>query len=157
MAQSQVGKMNFRNAELLAKKMSGKLAPVIGNIAQRHFQENFDKEGFVDDGLKKWPEVERRMPGTRAYRYGKLSSRTRPILRGSGTPILSNSIRVLRATSRRIEVGTTGTANKYAEVHNAGIGRMKKRQFVGNSRILNEKFEKRIKLEIDNVLASVVR
>lgn len=45
------------------------LPRIAGKTAVDHFRENFDKEGFVDNGLHKWPEVERRKPDSPWYGF----------------------------------------------------------------------------------------
>lgn len=41
----------------------------VGREAVEHFKENFDREGFVDGDLKKWPDVKRRDPGSKWYGF----------------------------------------------------------------------------------------
>lgn len=45
---------------------------IMGVLAVNHFKESFDKEGFTDKTLKKWPEVERRKSTSPWYgfKYG---------------------------------------------------------------------------------------
>lgn len=41
----------------------------VGREAVTHFKANFNREGFVDDGLQKWQEVKRRDPGSPWYGF----------------------------------------------------------------------------------------
>lgn len=41
----------------------------VAKMAAEHFQENFRKGGFVNGGLKKWPEVKRRNPSSSWYGF----------------------------------------------------------------------------------------
>lgn len=72
--------------------------------AENYFLGGWKKQGF--DG-EKWPEVQRRIPGTNAWKYPKnkgLSRRTKPIMVGTGDTRrkVSNSMR--DATWERIRL-----------------------------------------------------
>lgn len=59
-------------ADLIERKM-----PVfVGRMAKDHFQNNFRKGGFVNNGLKKWPEAKRLSSGgtSAGANYGTLLS-----------------------------------------------------------------------------------
>lgn len=45
------------------------LPRIVGKTAVDHFRENFEKEGFVNNGLHPWPEVERRKPDSTWYGF----------------------------------------------------------------------------------------
>lgn len=45
------------------------LPKIVGREAVAHFKENFDQEGFVDNGLKKWKDVKRRDPSSKWYGF----------------------------------------------------------------------------------------
>ena len=128
-----------------------------GNMAVRHFKDSFRNEGFTDQSLEKWTEVQRRIPDTLAYEVATGAARTRGILRGKG--IMVNSIKVLQSTGYKVVIGVAGVP--YAPYHNFGakwtqrklFGRVLKepkqveipqRQFIGNSQVLEEKIEKRL-------------
>lgn len=122
---------------------------MIGVEAVKHFKENFQVEGFVDGGEQKWTEVKRRTnPKTKG------AARTRKILTGK-TADLGRSIKYSRSGSN-IHVYSD---NKYADVHNEGLnaGRgkgfiMPKRQFIGDSKELNQKIELIITTELDKII-----
>ncbi len=132
------------NARQVIQRLKNKLehvkrdAPVvIANEGQRHFNEQFYKQRWEGD---KWPEVDRRKPGTFAYKYPKkkdLSRHTRPILIGKTTRLKQAVNRAIKGTPnhRRIVWGVFGSVGKYAYYHNEGIGQ-KKRRFMGVSRSL---------------------
>ncbi|WP_418981714.1 hypothetical protein [Alistipes sp.] len=48
----------------------------VGNLAKRHYQENFRQGGFVNDGLKPWPKTKRQTGGGKsaASQHGPLLS-----------------------------------------------------------------------------------
>ena len=106
----------------------------LGNIAVKFFQDNFRREGFIDNSLTRW---QRRKRETRR-------SRGKKILQNTGR--LRRSIKRLTTTFGRIVIGTRGVP--YAEVHNEGLGVMPKREFVGDSAKLEKLLQKRISKEI---------
>jgi phage gpG-like protein len=134
----------------------------IGELGVNHFNENFQRQGFVDDSLQPWdPRDPDRDEG-------------RAVLFKSGT--LRRSIRVVRRSSEQV---VWGTDVKYAKVHNEGgdiqvkahlrrgrkgdehpirayMYRAKQRQFMGQSKQLTRKIEqylddrlKAIKTKVD--------
>ncbi len=106
----------------------------LGNIALKFFQDNFRREGFLDNSLTRW---QRRKRETRR-------SRGKKILQNTGR--LRRSIKRLSTTFGRIAIGTRGVP--YAEVHNEGLGVMPKREFVGDSAKLEKLLQQRISKEI---------
>lgn len=145
----------FKKAFEAAGGITAQLASPIGNIAKQEFEENFDRQGFMDNRLERWKEVQRRIPGTQSYKRATPSGRSAPILRGRGSGVLAKSIRVVRATSRLIRLSTIGKANNYAAYHNDGSGKIPKRQFMGNSKNLDRLIIKRIDREIMKALRMV--
>lgn len=69
-------------AELIRKKrkelddlMRRKMPVIAGRMAKNHFQDNFRKGGFVNDGLHSWPKAKRQSSGSSAAsNYGALLS-----------------------------------------------------------------------------------
>lgn len=126
----------------LARAMNSDLPVAIGKKAVDLFTENFQKEGFQDNGVKPWKEVKRRLRPARG------AAGARKILTGK-TGDLGRSIRYETAPGKV----TVFSDVVYAEVHNQGLktGRgkgftMPKRQFIGESadldRIVKEEIEK---------------
>lgn len=126
-------KLFFKKKKSMPKK--------IGNIAKNHFIQSFRDGGFKDKSLRKWRR--RKQPDKKG--------KGRAILIKSGK--LRRSIRVKRATSRGILITAGGAGIDYAAVHNRGMGKMPKRQFMGKSIILNKKVRKRIRREVDQVFS----
>lgn len=56
--------------------MRRKMPIRVGNMAKRHFQDNFRKSGFVDGGLHPWPKTKRQLSGgtSAASQHGPLLS-----------------------------------------------------------------------------------
>lgn len=88
------------------EQLKRELPPVLANQAQNYFVQAFTAQGL---GGKKWKEVQRRIPGTKAYKYPKnkgLSRRTKPILVETGKlrRAVSNSIRQAQFDKIRLVV-----------------------------------------------------
>lgn len=122
------------------------IADKIGNEAVNQFQKNFEQQGF--DGVK-WKEVQRRIPGTNAYKYPKRerAKRTRGILIQTGT--LLRSIRILRKSSDSITIGF----EKYGKYHNEGMNPQPKRQFAGIDNDLSLAIKTIVTTEIKKALS----
>lgn len=138
-----------KDATLLKFALERKIPIKIAAVSVEHFKENFDKEGFVDNSLTKWEEVKRRQSDK-----VKGASSTRRILTGK-TGNLGRSIQY------SIGRGTILIHSDlpYAEVHNEGLraGRgkgftMPKRQFIGDSKELEDKIKSIIEQELDKIL-----
>ncbi|MDR1381776.1 MAG: phage virion morphogenesis protein [Tannerella sp.] len=140
------------------------VAPEIaGNEAVAHFRENFDREGFVDNGLKKWADVKRRDKNSPWYGFsantGSHFSSTRAqdkILHDTGE--LRDSIEY--EITGRGEV-TIGSDKPYARVHNEGgtakiFGKkaftMPRRQFIGESSELDDRIIHELEREIGKII-----
>lgn len=141
---------------------------IMGVMARDHFKEAFQEgtEGFTDKSLEKWPNVKRRT-NPKNFHYitkgpnkgDKISGNAyaaRAILTGD-TGDLGFSIDY--ETKGNGEV-TVYSDKEYAEAHNEGTanaGRNRnvtipKRQFIGDSEVLNEKIAKRLENDIDNIM-----
>lgn len=138
------------------------LKTIMGVEGVNHFKESFQNEGFTDESLEKWPEVQRRREESPWYGHsgqtGKFSgARTTAKILSGETKELQNSI-----SYSYIEGGVRiSDAAPYASVHNFGEGAnvygrksfiMKKRQFMGESKVLRENIENKIVKEIKNIL-----
>lgn len=101
-----------------------KFVIVMGVEATNHFTKSFANQGFTDETLSKWP------------RRKSLRDIGRGILIKTGN--LRRSIRVISRTFRSV---TIGSDLPYAQTHNDGLRvrghKMPKRQFIGNSGVLN--------------------
>ncbi len=85
-----------------------KLPVVVGRMAKNHFQDNFRKSGFVNNGLHAWPDVKRRQHGDDA------ASQNKPLL--SGRNFLYGSLKYV-PTDFKVKVSNDVI---YAPVHNWG-------------------------------------
>lgn len=89
--------------------MRRKMPIRVGNMAKRHFQDNFRKSGFVDGGLHPWPKTKRQLSGgtSAASQHG---------------PLLSNRNHLFSATRYEASDYRVKVLNDvpYASVHNWG-------------------------------------
>ena len=131
-------KLSFKALERADRHFKNNVPKIIGERARRFFELSFIKEGFTDSGFSKW--AKRKKETKRSI--GK------KILSGRG--FLKGSIRRTKTTPKQIRISSVGVA--YANTHNQGIGRMPKRQFIGNSRTLEKGLQKRIEYEIRKFL-----
>jgi phage gpG-like protein len=135
---------------------------IIGVEAVNHYKESFQNEGFTDETLNPWKDVQRRNPSSRWYGHsgqtGKFSqARTTAKILSGETRELQNAI-----TYRHI-AGGVGVSNDkpYASVHNYG-GRAKiygkkefqmpKRQFIGRSAAMVSRINDKIKRRMIDIL-----
>ncbi|MDR1725026.1 MAG: phage virion morphogenesis protein [Bacteroidales bacterium] len=141
---------------------------LIGKIAVEHFQANFDREGFADIGNPSpWQDVKRRDPNSPWFGFdatAKGSGYKSPkrmkdkILHDSGELQASIDYETGKAQA------TIYSDKPYAQVHNEGgqakiFGKtpftMPKRQFIGESRELNNKIVKQLDEDITKILNKV--
>jgi phage gpG-like protein len=118
------------------KKGSTNMMREIAMANKNYFLQSFKAQGW--DG-KKWQEVNRRIKGTKEYKYPAkkgLRRRTRPILVGKGAlrRAVNSSIKSVTPTRVRFQVDLP-----YAAIHNEGLrkkggGTMPKRQYMGNNK-----------------------
>lgn len=135
---------------------------IAGVEAVNHFQGSFDNEGFTDEKLVKWDDVERRDTKSPWYGHsgqtGKFSQArtTAKILRGE-TSELRNSIDY-KYTDKGVRV-TSPTP--YGRVHQFGMMakiygkkafQMIARPFMGKSKVLKANIEDKIKRELIKIL-----
>lgn len=145
----KVGSFKFKLTKKIFLSQKRKLPIVLGNMAKNFFLEAFRKGGFTDVGFKRWKQ--------RRKRIGR--GRTSPTLKESSnltlTGKLKRSIKVRPATFKLTRIFTNLV---YAGIHNFGLQglafgkaafKMPKREFIGNSRVLERKLERRIIREID--------
>ncbi len=127
---------------------------IVGREAVNHYQESFANEGFTDEKLTKWKDVQRRNPFSKWHGHsgqtGKFSNArtTANILTGE-TGDLMDAIR-FDTTPKGVQVYNN---KKYARVHNFGgmakiYGKkpfmMTPRPFMLPSSVLNHKIREKI-------------
>lgn len=134
------------------------LPHLAGAEAVEHFKESFQNEGFTDEVLVKWQDVQRRTNPKRVDR----AAASRPILTGS-TGDLGRSIDYTAQPGEVVVKSDTmgaGSDKDYAAAHNEGTttaGRNRnvtipKRQFIGKSKALDKKIEDITTREVKKIL-----
>lgn len=128
----------LRNIEQLKRE----LPPVLANTTQNYFNEAFKTESW--DGVK-WETPQRKIAGTRAWKYPKKNAQTR---RSRAILVQSSKLRRTVATSKRSETWDRTifridpTLVPYAAAHNEGLplrhGKMPQRRFIGDSQRLRK-------------------
>ena len=126
------------------KKMKNAVPKRIGNIALNHFLDSWENEAFSDRSTGDNPWKKREKMTKADIRTGK----NRKLLIQSGA--LIRSMKVRSASWSRVVVGSYGII--YASRHNQGLKGMKKRQFIGRSRILDQKILKLINNEMKKII-----
>jgi phage gpG-like protein len=109
-----------RNKRTIIKK-------IVDNSGDFFQNTNFKNEAFTDTRRKRWKKLKRPRP----------DGSTRPILQDTGKLRRSRRDKIIGNTRGRVMF----TA-KYASFHNNGTGKLAKRQFSGESKILNRQNEK---------------
>lgn len=104
----------FKKIESRLKEIKRKAPRAVGAIAVRFFEQNFNRQGFLNGGVQAW---DKRKDG---------SDPGRGVLIGRGSAHLAKSIRVIRADQQAVTVGTNVP---YAKAHNDGA------QFIGRINI----------------------
>lgn len=143
-------RINIDKAVAKFKRVQKSLPVKIGNIALNHFKKSFRDEGFTDKKLDPWQKRKRPNKADRA------TGRRRAILVDSGN--LKRSLKVRSARFEAIKVGSYGI--RYAEIHNKGLTglafgkhrfKMPKRQFIGDSEVMNKKIRARLRAEMRTI------
>lgn len=142
MARKRKNKLDFDDLARADKHLKNNVPKIIGERARRFFELSFRKQGFTDTGFSKWKRRKREYKGNaktgRAPSFGKNTLSNRGFLR--------KSIKRTKTTKKQIRISSVGIP--YANIHNQGIGKMPKRQFIGNSKTLEKGLQKRIEHEI---------
>jgi len=133
----QRGEFKFRQNLSKLKSKKSTLPTILGNMATNFFLDSFRKQGFTDTGFSPWAKRKGNTDPSRAILIGK---------RGGH---LKKSIQLKLATWKKIILGSTGI--KYAVYHNEGIGKQPQREFIGDSKTLERKLNKRIQLELNKI------
>jgi hypothetical protein len=144
------------NIENRFERMKHDLPIKIANIGTNFFRRSFEHQGFEDHTQKDWQEVQRRIPGTLAYKYPKRNADTRHnrgILIGRGTlrAAVNNSNKSSEWDDISWEVDLP-----YAKAHNEGLimhygNKMPERKFIGRSEVLLKLFKEKIMSEMSKL------
>lgn len=162
-----------RQSAALKKELSDDILRIVGIEAKNHFTENFQREGF--DLPKTWQEVKRRTWGRSADSRHKILTGTgnlgrsiqkrtepgkviifsdlvyAPIHNFGGTihKHASSRLYTQNRTNGKYSQGTTWGRGSTVGAHDII---MPQRQFIGDSKILEDKLRRIIKKRIDSIL-----
>ena len=131
-------KFNLKQVEKGGRTAMERSLILIGNEAKNFFVNSFRVQGFEDKSVDKW------------------KPRKKQTKRNIGRAILVQSGDLRRSIIRQ-PVNKANLSVKistdlvYAKVHNEGIGKMPKRQFIGNSYKLNENCKKIVVSQLDKI------
>jgi phage gpG-like protein len=136
----------FRKLQASLPKLERELAQkIIKGEAAKFVAENFEKEGFQDGGLQKWKPRKKTETATEGTRKSDGSKAGRALLVQTGK--LKRQATHPKVVGNHVDFVFT---LPYAEVHNEGLqaGRgagfiMPKRQFIGRSKDLDARVEKK--------------
>ena len=157
--------------------LTNDLPRIVAKEAVDEFRENFDRQGFRNNGVQRWPEVKRRMPNSPWYGFhykGERRSEKERKKKGKKrklnyslkytkydilrvTANLYRSVTSFEVSPERVEIGSD---LPYAQVQNDGgyirvFGKARvklpKRQFIGESQELMDHLEKILIQRIDNL------
>ena len=151
MSVRKIGSFKFKITKRLFKEQKRTLPVILGKEAKNFFLDSFRRMGFTDFNLKRW------IPRRKRISKGRTSDTLTESATLVQTGRLRRSIRVGTATFRLTKIFTN---LRYAAIHNFGLqGRafgkhsfkMPEREFIGNSKVLERKLEKRIFKEINKV------
>jgi len=129
-----------KNRYVLSKR---KIPLRLANIIQRHFLDGFRRGGGSTDA------------SIGGWKPRKTSRSARERKRSTGRALLVRSGK-MRADVKKKKISfnniTVGTSSiPYAGYINEGTPRMPKREFIGDSRILEKKIENKIESELNNI------
>jgi len=141
----------------IQKSMSRTMPIKAGRIAKDLFQENFLKGGFVDGGIHEWQPSKRL--GTKNDE-GKVMGKAKGA-KGEYKTLMSSRNNLFNSIEYHLDDSGVVIENRvpYAAVHNEGLhaGRgkgftMPQRQFIGDSKELDEAIEDMIENELTKIL-----
>lgn len=143
-----MSKFNFQKIQAVWPKVQRELPILIANQAQNYFLDSFKEQGWEGEG---WKEVNRRIPGTKEYKYPSPPKASAHI-----SPILVRTGKLRRAVGESIREATWDRVRlvvdlPYAARHNDGLDGMPKRHYMGDSAKLQLKQKELITNYIDKV------
>lgn len=151
MSVRKVGSFKLKVTGRLFKAQKRSLPIILGKEAKNFFLQAFRKGGFTDISFKRW------IPRRKRLAKGRTSATIKEAATLQKRGTLRRSIKVRPATFRKIRIFTNLV---YAAIHNFGLkglafGKasftMPKREFIGNSKVLERKLERTVLKQIDKV------
>lgn len=142
-------------AEKIVIRVKEILPVVVATEGLRHFEQSWDNQGFTDSNISKWSK---RKPPKSGLKKWDSRNKGRAILVSHQSQTKGTHLKdSLRAEQNATEV-IFSTDKAYAQVHNEGgkAGRgngfiMEKREFMGESQVLNNKIAEKMDREIERI------
>jgi phage gpG-like protein len=154
-----------RHQKELKQYITGKAPRIIGKMGVDHFKENFDQEGFVNNGVQPWPQRQadtgrKILTGDTRELQDSIDYETSggTIGWGSDVPYFEIHNRGGKTKAHTIKP-RRGKALKFAgkdgsvirkKVNHPG-SQIPKRQMVGHSEEFIEKIDKRVETDLNNI------
>ena len=151
-----------RKADDIRQYLEGDAKHIVGQTAVDHFRKSFDDQGYTDEPLNPWQEVERRKPESPWYGHSGETGRYSP--ERTKAPILTGETGELQEAIRYAPIpgGVRVSDEKpYGHIHNYGgptkvYGKtpfvMPRRQFMGPSKALTRQLKERITRDLTRIL-----
>lgn len=146
-----------------AEEMPQKVLRIFEVEGLKFIKKNFQDQGFNDGGLEKWKPRKtvdtkgRDLTRYRTNRRGSEGSLTRFGQKEIGRAILTghntggDKLRNSFQARRESQAVVFFTYKEYAEYHNEGTANLPKRQFMGPSKYLDDRIERKVKIELDKL------
>lgn len=156
-----------RHQKQLNKYINNDAPRIVGKMGVDHFKDNFNKEGFVNNGLQPWPERKtdtgrktltgetRELQDSIDYKADKgKTSWGSDVVYGSihnrGGKTKAHKIKPRRGKALKF-MGKDGTDIMRRGVNHPGSN-IPKRQFIGHSKELIDEINTRVERDITNIL-----
>ncbi|WP_297096407.1 phage virion morphogenesis protein [uncultured Draconibacterium sp.] len=155
-----------KHQKALAKYIRNDAPRIVGKMGVDHFKENFDKEGFVNNGLQKWPERKtdtgrKTLTGETRELQDSIDYKTDIAKTSWGTDKVYGSIHnrggktkahTIRPRAKKgLKFMGKGGAVIRKKVNHPGSN-IPQRQFIGHSKELIEKVNQRIEKDVTKIL-----
>lgn len=165
---------DLRQLQALGRRMPR----IAGALGVAHFKQSFKKQGFTDRSLDKWPERKRR-DGERNRRAiliktGALRRSVRIVRMGHNRVIVGSELSYAqihneggrisgtqqipqhrrKTHTRRVRGRRQSVSEHSVSAHSRNVNfEIPQRQFLGNSRVLNRKIERKLIQELRRILS----
>ncbi|CAB4126206.1 hypothetical protein UFOVP153_42 [uncultured Caudovirales phage] len=143
-------KFNFSKVVENVERMKRELPKVVANDTKNYFVEEYNKQEWNGN---KWEQVQRKIPGTKAYKYPKKGADAR-----HGRAILVKTGKLRRAVAGSLIKATWPTIrfevkSDYGIYHNEGSNKLPQRQFMGDTMKLRQRQLEKIKSYMQRIWA----
>jgi len=143
-------KFNFDKIGKNLERLKHELPKVLANDTKNYFVEEFNKQEWNGTA---WEQVQRKIPGTKAYKYPKKGADAR-----HGRAILVKTGKLRRDVVNSLERADWDmirfkVKNDYGAYHNVGTDKIPQRQFMGDTPKLRQRQLDKIKSYMQRIWA----